>query len=77
MNPLLRPRDSATIDLFGSPGGNGAERASRPEPAGGEERASACDYWDHCPNCGARLQNQKCTYRCPRCTYFMSCSDFD
>ena len=74
MNPLLRPRDSVTIDLFEPP-------ARRVEPDGGdvEERAVAagCNYWDFCPNCGSRLQNQKCKYRCPRCTYFMSCSDFD
>lgn len=37
---------------------------------------TAC-YWDHCPNCGARLHNVRCRYRCPRCHYFMSCSDFD
>jgi hypothetical protein len=35
------------------------------------------DWWDHCPLCGARLRNQGCKYRCPRCRYFMSCSDFD
>jgi hypothetical protein len=33
--------------------------------------------WDHCPNCGERLQNHRCRYRCPRCFYFQSGSDFD
>ena len=35
------------------------------------------NYWDYCPNCGARLYNHGCKYRCPDCHYFMSCSDFD
>ncbi len=34
-------------------------------------------YWDFCPNCSQRLENRGCKYRCPRCHYFMSCSDFD
>ena len=34
-------------------------------------------WWDHCPLCGTRLHNQGCKYRCPKCRYFMSCSDFD
>ena len=27
--------------------------------------------------CGHELINEKCKLRCPRCHYFMSCSDFD
>lgn len=68
MNPLPRPLDSATIDLFATP--------DRRDTLQSEE-TPVCNYWDFCPNCGSRLQNQKCKYRCPRCTYFMSCSDFD
>ena len=29
-----------------------------------------------CPNCGARLDEQKCKLVCPNCFYFKSCSDF-
>ena len=29
-----------------------------------------------CPNCGARLEEQKCELKCPRCFYFKSCSDY-
>lgn len=29
-----------------------------------------------CPNCGARLQESRCKLLCPRCHYYMSCSDY-
>jgi Zn finger protein HypA/HybF involved in hydrogenase expression len=38
---------------------------------------SAGEYWRWCPRCGHELHNEKCKLRCPRCHYFMSCSDFD
>lgn len=41
------------------------------------EEAETGNYWDYCPNCGHRLVNEGCKYRCTRCRYFMSCSDFD
>jgi len=50
------------------------ERDDTPEAADSEEE---CEWWDYCPNCSERLQNHSCKYRCPRCHYFMSCSDFD
>ena len=40
------------------------------------EKTSA-EYWRWCPQCGHELHNEKCKLRCPRCHYFMSCSDFD
>jgi hypothetical protein len=30
-----------------------------------------------CPQCSARLENRHCKALCPRCGYFMSCSEFD
>ena len=35
------------------------------------------EYWRWCPRCSSELHNEKCKLRCPRCHYFMSCSDFD
>jgi NADH pyrophosphatase NudC (nudix superfamily) len=35
------------------------------------------EYWRWCPQCGHELHNEKCKLLCPRCHYFMSCSDFD
>jgi len=41
------------------------------------DTTTAGEYWRWCPRCGNELQNEKCKLRCPRCHYFMSCSDFD
>lgn len=49
------------------------ERSSPPS----EVEASPGEYWRWCPRCGHELHNEKCKLRCPRCHYFMSCSDFD
>jgi hypothetical protein len=40
------------------------------------ENASG-EHWRYCLRCGHELINEKCKLRCPRCHYFMSCSDFD
>lgn len=29
-----------------------------------------------CPNCSATLQESRCKLCCPRCHYYMSCSDY-
>ena len=45
------------------------------------QRPAPCEvegeYWSWCPRCGHELHNEKCKLRCPRCHYFLSCSDFD
>lgn len=45
------------------------------------QQSDNCDVikepWRWCPQCGTELINQKCKLRCPKCHYFMSCSDFD
>lgn len=39
--------------------------------------ANPGEHWRYCLQCGHELINEKCKLRCPRCHYFMSCSDFD
>jgi hypothetical protein len=60
---------------------------STPEPKSGINEISNCavpsslnisgEHWRFCLQCGHELINEKCKLRCPRCHYFMSCSDFD
>jgi Zn finger protein HypA/HybF involved in hydrogenase expression len=45
-------------------------------PAPADKNISG-EHWRFCPQCGHELINEKCKLRCPRCHYFMSCSDFD
>jgi hypothetical protein len=45
-------------------------------PASSDKNISG-EYWRFCLQCGHELINEKCKLRCPRCHYFMSCSDFD
>jgi len=42
-----------------------------------EQGEKSGEHWRWCPQCGHELHNEKCKLRCPRCHYFMSCSDFD
>ena len=51
-----------------SPGGVSPDSQSSDSPG---------EPWRWCPRCGHELHNEKCKLRCPRCHYFMSCSDFD
>lgn len=30
----------------------------------------------YCPNCSEKLRDRGCKLRCPRCHYYMSCSDY-
>jgi len=46
-------------------------------PTSGDAGPPEGEPWRWCPRCGHELHNEKCKLRCPRCHYFMSCSDFD
>ncbi len=70
MNPRVRPAPPALPfppEPTSSPAVRGADESDGPDES----------HWDFCPNCSERLINDRCKYRCPRCHYFMSGSDFD
>jgi hypothetical protein len=48
------------------------EAAETPEPTAYDVEAVIRT----CPNCGARLEESRCKLLCPRCHYYMSCSDY-
>jgi hypothetical protein len=49
-----------------------------PKPVVLVEPPKAPEYPNQfCPVCSARLISQKCKMICPRCGYFMSCSEFE
>jgi hypothetical protein len=31
---------------------------------------------EYCPNCSEKLRGRQCKLVCPRCGYFLSCSDY-
>ena len=59
------------------PGDKNNEHCDVQEPRGTEPKSGDDEYWRWCPRCGHELHNEKCKLQCPRCHYFMSCSDFD
>lgn len=52
-------------------------KESCPIPKSQQAEQVEGEPWRWCPRCGHELHNEKCKLRCPRCHYFMSCSDFD
>ncbi|MGH9406019.1 MAG: hypothetical protein ACRD3D_09320 [Terriglobia bacterium] len=52
------------------PSGDGA-------PADGIENPGPELAVHYCPVCSLRLESRRCKMVCPRCGFFMSCSEFE
>ncbi|MCX8089899.1 MAG: hypothetical protein N3I86_03050 [Verrucomicrobiae bacterium] len=66
----MTPESSASESVAGSHSDFAPDPVEAAQPA-------RLETWRWCPRCGHELQNHKCKFVCPRCHYFMSCSDFD
>ena len=49
---------------------------SHPESSEQSTRWKTKDVSQYCPQCGIELTGDHCKLICPRCHYFMSCSDY-
>jgi ribosomal protein S27AE len=61
-----------------SPGSDKAQRSDdlcRGMPAA-QKNSKLGTAISYCPNCSAELRDHRCKLSCPRCGYFLSCSDF-
>jgi hypothetical protein len=38
--------------------------------------AGAQTATDYCPNCSAKLKENRCKMSCPACGFYLSCADF-
>jgi hypothetical protein len=52
-----------------------AAESTKSDP-GNPSSLSPGEVMQVCPNCSARLHDNRCKLVCPQCGFFLSCSDF-
>ena len=55
-----------------------SEDTSKSTPTEPPDASGATEFPNQfCPVCSSRLASHRCKMLCPRCGYFMSCSEFE
>jgi len=52
------------------------ERPEYPTSSASSDSSASALAIEYCPNCSLKLVGHSCKLKCPRCGYFLSCSDY-